>query len=259
VSLLRIEHLDVWFGGLQAVKNLNLELAEGQIHGLIGPNGAGKTTVFNTITRLYEPAAGAIRFLGRDLSSLKPHQVAAAGIARTFQNIELFRSLTVLDNVLAGRHLHYKYGLLASGLSSPRVRSEERQAREEARRLLAFVRLEAFASELAGRLSFGQQRVLELVRALATRPRLLLLDEPAAGMNTRETSDLNTLLLRLREEFRVAILLVEHDMRVVMRICERVSVMHYGERIFEGTPDEVRGDPRVVTAYLGTRASHVAD
>jgi branched-chain amino acid transport system ATP-binding protein len=259
MSLLRVEHLDVRFGGVQAVKNFDLDVVDGEIHGLIGPNGAGKTTVFNTITRLYEPAAGSIRFLGREISALKAHQVAVAGIARTFQNIELFHGLTVLDNVLAGRHRHYTYGLLTSGLALRRVRAEERQAQEEARQLLSFVQLEPLASELAGRLSFGQQRVLELARALATRPRLLLLDEPAAGMNMRETSDLNNLLRRLRKEFEVAILLVEHDMRVIMRICERISVMHYGEKIFEGTPEEVRRDPRVITAYLGTRARHAAD
>jgi branched-chain amino acid transport system ATP-binding protein len=228
MALLRIKQLSVKFGGLLALNDLNLELMPGHIHGLIGPNGAGKTTVFNVITRIYKADVGSISLLDRDVLALQPHEVAAAGIARTFQNIELFPSLSVLDNVLAGNHVHVRYGIFK------------------------------LANSLAASLPFGQQRLLELARAVAVRPKLLLLDEPAAGMNTRESSDLNDLLMRIRKEFSIAILLVEHDMRVVMNICDRVTVMQYGQKIFEGTPDEVRTNPRVIEAYLGTRTSNVA-
>jgi branched-chain amino acid transport system ATP-binding protein len=258
MALLRIKQLSVKFGGLLALNDLNLELMPGHIHGLIGPNGAGKTTVFNVITRIYKADVGSISLLDRDVLALQPHEVAAAGIARTFQNIELFPSLSVLDNVLAGNHVHVRYGIFASGFVTNLARREEARARQEALRLLEVMKLDKLANSLAASLPFGQQRLLELARAVAVRPKLLLLDEPAAGMNTRESSDLNDLLMRIRKEFSIAILLVEHDMRVVMNICDRVTVMQYGQKIFEGTPDEVRTNPRVIEAYLGTRTSNVA-
>jgi branched-chain amino acid transport system ATP-binding protein len=257
-ALLEIDQLSVSFGGLRAVDRLSLRALDGHIHGLIGPNGAGKTTVFNIITRIYRPDAGRISLRGRDLLALKPHEAAAVGIARTFQNIELFGSLSVLDNVLAGRHTRLDYGIARSVLGGKRVRDAEQRATNEAMHLLEVMRLKELHGAPAASLSFGQQRMLELARALAVEPQLLLLDEPAAGMNSRESAELAELLRIVRTEFRIGILLVEHDMRVVMDVCDRVTVMQYGQKIFEGTPDEVRSNPQVIEAYLGRRRSHPA-
>jgi branched-chain amino acid transport system ATP-binding protein len=252
-ALLDIDQLSVTFGGLRAVNSLSFQVLSDHIHGLIGPNGAGKTTVFNVITRIYRPDLGRVSLLGRDMLALKPHEVAAAGIARTFQNIELFGSLSVLDNVLAGQHTRIGYGIAWSALGGRRVRNEEERAKSEALRLLEVMRLQKLANVPAASLAFGQQRMLELARALAVGPKLLLLDEPAAGMNSRESAELSELLHVVRTQFKVGILLVEHDMRVVMNICDRVTVMQYGEKIFEGTPTQVRNSPLVIEAYLGKK------
>jgi branched-chain amino acid transport system ATP-binding protein len=255
MTLLNVDQLSVTFGGLHAVNQLSFQVLPGHIHGLIGPNGAGKTTVFNVITRLYDPNAGRISLLDQNVLELEPHEVAAAGITRTFQNIELFQSLSVLDNVLAGQHTCIRYGIVASALGTRRVRQEEETATREALQLLELVKLQSFASLPASSLPFGQQRMLELARAIAVRPKLLLLDEPAAGMNSRESAELSQLLRIIRAKFGFGILLVEHDMRVVMNICDRVTVMQYGQKLFEGTPYEVRRSPEVIEAYLGKKRS----
>jgi branched-chain amino acid transport system ATP-binding protein len=255
MALLNVDRLSVTFGGLQAVNKLSFQVLPGHIHGLIGPNGAGKTTVFNVITRIYNPDSGRISLLDQNVLGLEPHEVAAAGITRTFQNIELFQNLSVLDNVLAGQHTRIRYGMLASAVGTRRVRQEENRATREALQLLELVKLRSVASQTASSLPFGQQRMLELARAIAVRPKLLLLDEPAAGMNSRESAGLGQLLQTIRAKFGLGILLVEHDMRVVMNICDRVTVMQYGQKLFEGTPHEVRSSPEVIEAYLGKKRS----
>jgi branched-chain amino acid transport system ATP-binding protein len=256
--LLNVNQLSITFGGLNAVNQLSFQVLHGHIHGLIGPNGAGKTTVFNVISRIYKPDSGKVSLLDQDVLALKPHEVAAAGITRTFQNIELFQNLSVLDNVLAGQHTCIRYGIFASALGGRRVRQEEDRATGEALELLELMKLRSLASVPAASLPFGQQRMLELARAIALRPKLLLLDEPAAGMNSRESAELTELLQVIRTKFNLGILLVEHDMRVVMNICDRVTVMQYGQKLFEGAPHEVRGSPEVIEAYLGKRRSSAA-
>jgi len=255
MALLDVDQLSVTFGGLQAVNQLSFQVLPGHIHGLIGPNGAGKTTVFNVITRIYNPDSGRIALLDQNVLGLEPHEVAAAGITRTFQNIELFQNLSVLDNVLAGQHTRIRYGMVASAVGTRRVRQEEDRATREALQLLELVNLRSVAGQAASSLPFGQQRMLELARAIAVRPKLLLLDEPAAGMNSRESAELGELLQIIRVKFGLGILLVEHDMRVVMNICDRVTVMQYGQKLFEGTPHEVRSSPEVIEAYLGKKRS----
>jgi branched-chain amino acid transport system ATP-binding protein len=255
MALLNVDRLSVTFGGLQAVNQLSFQVLPGHIHGLIGPNGAGKTTVFNVITRIYNPDSGRISLLDQNVLGLEPHEVAAAGITRTFQNIELFQNLSVLDNVLAGQHTRIRYGMLASAVGTRRVRQEENRATREALQLLELVKLRSVASQTASSLPFGQQRMLELARAIAVRPKLLLLDEPAAGMNSRESAGLGQLLQTIRAKFGLGILLVEHDMRVVMNICDRVTVMQHGQKLFEGSPYEVRRSPEVIEAYLGKKRS----
>jgi branched-chain amino acid transport system ATP-binding protein len=255
MALLNVDQLSVRFGGLQAVNQLSFQVLPGHIHGLIGPNGAGKTTVFNVITRIYNPDSGRISLLDQNVLELEPHEVAAAGITRTFQNIELFQNLSVLDNVLAGQHTRIRYGMIASAVGTRRVRQEEDRATREALHLLELVKLRSVASQAASSLPFGQQRMLELARAIAVRPKLLLLDEPAAGMNSHESAELGELLQIIRAKFGLGILLVEHDMRVVMNICDRVTVMQYGQKLFEGTPHEVRSSPEVIEAYLGKKRS----
>jgi branched-chain amino acid transport system ATP-binding protein len=255
MALLNVDQLSVTFGGLQAVNQLSFQVLPGHIHGLIGPNGAGKTTVFNVISRIYQPDSGRVSLLDQDVIALEPHEIATAGIARTFQNIELFQNLSVLDNILAGQHTCIRYGIIASALSRRRVRQEEDRATSEALQLLELMKLRTFASVQASSLPFGQQRMLELARAIAVRPKLLLLDEPAAGMNSRESAELSELLRIIRAKFGLSILLVEHDMRVVMNICDRVTVMQHGQKLFEGSPYEVRSSPEVIEAYLGKKRS----
>lgn len=251
MSLLSIKRLTKSFGGLTAVNNVSFDVEPGQIVGLIGPNGAGKTTVFNLITGIYRPDQGEILFDQQAVSRLPTHRTISLGIARTFQTIRLFQNLSVLENVLSGRHCLMKSGVFSSLLHTPRQRREERAALIKVLQYLEFVGLSEQAEQLAKNLSYGNQRLLEIARALATEPRLLILDEPAGGMNEQETSSLVALITRMREN-GITILLIEHDMSLVMRVCENIVVLEYGSKIAEGSPEEIKQNRRVIEAYLGT-------
>ena len=248
--MLRIAHLVKQFGGLRAVSDVSFDVVQGRIKAVIGPNGAGKTTIFNLITGVDAPTAGDVTFEGKRITGLKPHQIAALGLSRTFQDIQLFDHMSALENVMVGCHTRTSSGMVSAAFRLPKTRAEEKAIREAAMEQLTFAGLDSFAEELAANLSFGGRRTLEFARALATEPKLLLLDEPASGLNAHETTVLAELILKIREQ-GVTVLLVEHDMELVMDISDEVAVLNYGEKIADGKPEAVQNDERVVAAYLG--------
>ncbi|MDR3631905.1 MAG: ABC transporter ATP-binding protein [Desulfocapsaceae bacterium] len=254
MALLETIDLVKRFGGLTAVNKVNFSLNQGRIVSIIGPNGAGKTTFFNTLTGIYHPEEGRILLNGNPVHGLRPDQIAARGLSRTFQNIRLFDNMSVIENILVGMHVHLKQAPLATLLHLPSFKREEKASELKAEELMQYVGLRGVGNELAKNLPYGGQRRLEIARALAADPLLLLLDEPAAGMNPQETEEMTRLFRRIRDERGITILLIEHDMRVVMNISELICVMDYGEKIAEGTPDEIRADARVIEAYLGRGA-----
>lgn len=251
MMLLKASNLSKVFGGLKAVSSFDVEIRQGELVGLIGPNGAGKTTAFNLLTGVYEPTTGDIVFDGKSLLGLKPFEITQRGVARTFQNIRLFSELSVLDNVKIAYHFHVKYGLLESVLRVGRYYREEAEIEEKAIHFLDVFKLADKKDEIAKNLPYGEQRRLEIARALAAQPKLLLLDEPAAGMNPQETQQLMEMIQWIRKEFNLTILLIEHDMSLVMGVCERIYVLEYGSIIAQGTPLEIKNNPRVIEAYLG--------
>ena len=251
MAMLEVNHLAIQFGGLRAVDGFNVSIEKGQLYGLIGPNGAGKTTIFNLLTGVYKPTEGIIKLDGQDITGKNTIEINRAGIARTFQNIRLFKDMPVLDNVKVGLHNHHPYSTLTGILRLPKYYKVEKEMDEKAMELLKVFDLEKFASYKAANLPYGQQRKLEIARALATDPKLLLLDEPAAGMNPNETGELMDMIRFVRDEFHMTILLIEHDMKLVSGICEELTVLNFGEVLAQGKTTDVLNDPQVIKAYLG--------
>ena len=254
MALLDVKNLTKNFGGLTAVGDVTMELHEGELVGLIGPNGAGKTTLFNLLTGVYEPSEGSVTLDGNLLIGKAPYKIASLGLSRTFQNIRLFKDMTVLENVLVGFANHHKPHLFASFLRLPKFYQSEAELKTKALELLAIFNLDKDADSLAKNLPYGQQRRLEIVRALATEPKILFLDEPAAGMNPQETAELTQLIRQIKEQFKITIMLIEHDMSLVMDVTERIYVLEYGRLIAHGTPEEIKNNKRVIEAYLGGEA-----
>lgn len=250
--ILQTEHLGIDFGGLTAVNNFSIKIEKNQIFGLIGPNGAGKTTVFNLLTKVYEPTRGKIILDGQETSKMDIVEVNKAGIARTFQNIRLFKEMSVLDNVKVGLNNSQTYSLIDTVFKTPKYRKVEKEYEEQAIELLKVLGLDEFANVKAKNLPYGKQRKLEIARALATNPKILLLDEPAAGMNPAETAELLETVKFIRDHFQIAVLLIEHDMKFVMGLCEKIAVLNFGEVLAYGDPDEIKNNPEVIAAYLGS-------
>lgn len=259
MTLLKADSLTIKFGGLTAVSNFSLNIGTNDLIGLIGPNGAGKTTIFNMLTGVYTPTSGSIELGNENITGIKPYEITKKKIARTFQNIRLFSNLTVIDNVKISFNYQVKYSFFDAILRLPKFYREEKEIEEKAMKLLKIFNLDGKANELASNLPYGEQRRLEIARALAAEPKLLLLDEPAAGMNPQETQELTNLINWIRDEFKISILLIEHDMKLVMSVCERIVVVDYGKIIAEGTPEEIKRNPKVIEAYLGEESSDVRD
>lgn len=251
MALLEVRNLGISFGGLRAVDNVNFSIEDGQLYGLIGPNGAGKTTIFNLLTGVYQPTTGTISIDGKNIVGKSPSEICQAGIARTFQNIRMFHKMSVLDNVKTALHNQYKYSLVTSFLRLPSYFEIEKRMDEKALEILKIFDLEKEANYLASNLPYGKQRKLEIARGLATNPKLLLLDEPAAGMNPNETAELMDIIRLVRDQYKVTILLIEHDMKLVTGICEKILVLNFGTELAKGAPEEVLKHPEVITAYLG--------
>lgn len=255
MPLLHIEKMSHDFGGLRAVSNYDLAIESGEIRGLIGPNGAGKTTIFNLITGIYRPTEGSIMLDGRDIVGLRPHQVASIGLGRTFQNLRLWRHMTVIEHVKMARYSKLSYGLIGAFFGTPRRHREEAESEEKAQELLELVGIGHFADQVVVNLPYGAQRRVEMARALATQPKILLLDEPTAGMNPEELTQMMGIVRRIHGELGLAIFLIEHRLRVVMELCETIQTLVFGKVIAEGSPEEIKNDPRVIDAYLGTETA----